>query len=107
MIASRALIALAILAAPPIAAAAPPAQAVTVQAGDLDLASSKGQRILAQRIARAARALCTTEAVDRLPQNLRAERACIREARASAAAAVRALTIAAKESSRAAAAESL
>ena len=66
------------------AAPAPTPLAIAVEAGDLDLGSDKGQRILALRLQRAASALCKTEAVASLPRNLRSERACIREARAGA-----------------------
>jgi UrcA family protein len=65
-----------------------------VEAGDLDLGSDQGQRILALRIQRAARALCKPQAVASLPRSIRSERSCIRAARASAAAAVKAMTAA-------------
>ena len=64
------------------AAPAPAPLSIAVEVGDLDLASGKGQRILALRLQRAASALCKTEAVASLPRNLRGERACIRAARA-------------------------
>lgn len=76
---------------PAVALAAPAPQRIAVEAGDLDLASPEGQRILAQRIGRAARALCKTGAVESLPRNIRSERGCIREARASAEAATKTL----------------
>jgi UrcA family protein len=74
------------------AAPAPVPQSIKVEAGDLDLSSSKGQRILAMRIQRAARALCKSQAVASLPRNSRHERECIRQAQASADAAVKILT---------------
>ena len=76
-------------------AAAPVPQNIKVETGDLDLGSDKGQRILAMRIQRAAKALCKSQAVASLPHNIRDERACIRQAQASTAAAVAALTAAA------------
>lgn len=82
-----------------IAAAAPVPQSIKIEAGDLDLRSSKGQLILATRIKRAARAVCNSRAVASLPRNIRQERACIRQAQASAEAAVKILTAAAKSTS--------
>lgn len=81
------------------AAAAPAPQSITVEAGDLDLGSSKGQRILAMRIQRAARTMCESQAAASLPHNIREERACIRQAQASADAAVKTLTAAAASTS--------
>jgi UrcA family protein len=74
-------------------------QSITIEAGDLDLGSSKGQRVLAMRIHRAARAMCKSEAVASLPRNIRKERECIRQAKASAEAAVKTLTAAAASKS--------
>jgi UrcA family protein len=70
----------------PTLADAAPGVAVTV--GDLDLASDQGQRRAAARIHRAARLLCRAEAVASLPRSVRAERECVRQARARAAAVV-------------------
>lgn len=94
----RPLLALALLAAPALAAAEPARpQHVPVAVGDLDLASDKGQRILAMRIQRAARAMCAAEGLSSHPGNIRSARRCIVEARASAAAAVETLTAAAED----------
>ena len=76
------------------AAAAPVPQSIAVEAGDLDLGSNKGQRILAMRIERAARTMCRAQAVESLPQNNRSERGCIQAARDGAEAAVKTLTAA-------------
>jgi UrcA family protein len=95
----RALIVAAALMVPAVTAAAPAQRSMAVQTSDLDLASDKGQRILAQRIARAARAMCAAEAVPSLPRTMRSERECVREAQASTAAAVAAVTAAADPSS--------
>lgn len=51
-------------------------QSANVAVGDLDLATAKGQRVLALRVDRAARALCASEAVSQSPQMIRTERAC-------------------------------
>lgn len=91
MSAIHALFALATLAAPAIASAAPVEQTMAVDAGDLDLSSDKGQRMLAQRIQRAAEAMCRAEALESLPQHIRATRKCVQEARAGTDAAVKAL----------------
>lgn len=90
---THALIAAAALAvsATPASAAAPAPQSIAVEAGDLDLASSEGQRILAMRIQRAARTMCKSEALDSMPRNIRSARECLREAQASTKAAVAAL----------------
>lgn len=88
------LLALATLTAPAVVTAAPVRQTMAVEVSDLDLESDKGQRVLALRIQRAARAMCKAQAVASLPQNLRSERGCIREARASAETAVKTLTAA-------------
>lgn len=85
-------LALALQIAPAFAAPSP--RNAPVQTGDLNLASERGQEILALRIHRAARALCTGDAVDRLPQTLRSERACIRDAETRALAATRTLPLA-------------
>lgn len=77
--------ALASLAGPATAATQ---QSLAVKTGDLDLASEKGQKILALRIHRAAKTMCKSEAVDQLPQNKRAERQCVENAKSSALAAV-------------------
>lgn len=90
----HALIAAAALTVPAVAAAAPASRSVAVEAGDLDLQSDKGQRILALRVQRAARGLCETEALNSLPRNMRRERRCIRDAQASADASVKTLTAA-------------
>jgi UrcA family protein len=76
-------LAIASLAAPAIAQ-----QSLSVKTADLDLVSKQGQKVLALRIHRAAKTLCESEAVDRLPEMQRAERHCIAEAKASAIAAV-------------------
>lgn len=51
-------------------------QSTMVGIGDLDLATAKGQRIMALRVDRAARSLCAPEAVSQSPATIRAERAC-------------------------------
>lgn len=94
-----ALAALAALAAPAIAAAAPDQRSSAVEVGDLDLATDRGQRILALRIQRAARSLCRAEAVASLSLSIRNEQQCIRDAKASALAAVQAVTAAAERES--------
>lgn len=90
---TRALMALAALALPAVALAAAPSaqQTAAVAVDDLDLGTDKGQRILALRIHRAARSMCKAEVVDRLPQAIRSERQCVRQARSAAAVAVKAL----------------
>jgi UrcA family protein len=95
----RALILAAALLVPTTIAAAPAQRSVAVQTSDLDLATDKGQRVLALRIARAARVMCAAEAVSRLPRTMRSEQQCVRRAQASTAAAVAALTAAADPSS--------
>jgi UrcA family protein len=95
----RALILASAVMVPTVTAAAPAQRSVAVQTSDLDLASDKGQRVLALRIARAARAMCEAKAVDSLPRTMRSERECVREAQASTAAAVAAMTAAADPSS--------
>jgi UrcA family protein len=95
----RALIFAAALMVPAVTAAAPAQHSVAVEISDLDLASDKGQRVLALRIKRAARTMCEAQAVQSLPRTFRSERECIREAQASTAAAVAAVTAAADPSS--------
>lgn len=51
-------------------------KSVSVEIGDLDLATVKGQQVMALRIDRAARTLCVSEAVRQSLQVMRAERAC-------------------------------
>lgn len=86
-----ALLSLVLLAAPGPATAAPPApQRIAVTVADLDLATDKGQRILALRIHRAARTLCRAEALDRLPHTIRSGQECLRQARSAAALATKA-----------------
>lgn len=89
-----ATLALAAVMLPASATAAPDQQSIAVDIGDLDLTSVKGQRILALRIQRAARALCKSQALESLPSNIRRERACIRETQARAEAAVKTLAAA-------------
>lgn len=88
----HALLAATSLVASTTAAAAPVPQSITVDVGTLDLGSDKGQRILAMRIQRAARAMCESQAVKSLPRYIRHERECIRQAQASAEAAIKTLT---------------
>ena len=95
----HALLAVATMAASGSVAAAPVPQSITVEAGDLDLGSNKGQRILAMRIQRAAKAMCQSQAVASLPHNIRQERECTRQAQASAEAAVKTLTASAASTS--------
>ena len=95
----QALLAITALTIATAAAAAPVPQSIAVEAADLDLGSDKGQRILAIRIHRAASALCKAQALESLPRNVRNERACIREAQASAEAAVKTLTAARDQAS--------
>jgi UrcA family protein len=93
MSAIHALLIFATLTAPAVASAATPVpQSMAIGAGDLDLSSDKGQRILAQRIQRAAKAMCKAEALENLPRHIRATRKCIREAQAGTKAAVKTLT---------------
>jgi UrcA family protein len=75
---------------PTLADAAPAiaAPGVAVAVDDLDLASDEGQRRADARIHRAARMLCRADAVASLPRAVRAERECVRQARARAAAIV-------------------
>ncbi len=94
MKATHAVIAVAIMAASVTAAAAPVPRSIAVEAGDLDLGSAKGQRILVMRIQRAARTVCKSRSLESLPHNIRRERECIRHAQASAEAAVKTLTAA-------------
>lgn len=94
-----ALLAATSLVASATAAAAPIPQSITVEVGNLDLGSDKGQRILAMRIQRAAIALCESQVVASLPRNIRQERECIRQAKAGAEAAVKTLTASAASTS--------
>jgi UrcA family protein len=100
----NALLAAAAMAVSATAVAAPApvpaARSVAVDTGDLDLGTDKGQRILALRIQRAARAMCKAEALDSLPRNLRKQRGCISQARARAKAAADILTAARQAPSR-------
>ena len=66
-----------------------PPVSIAVTIGDSDLTSERGQRILTLRIQRAARTICETQVLESLPNNMRRERACIREAQARAEAAVK------------------
>lgn len=95
----QALLAITALTIATAAAAAPVPLRTAVEVGDLDLGSDKGKRILALRIHRAASALCKAQALESLPRNVRNERACIREAQASAEAAVKTLTAARAQAS--------
>jgi UrcA family protein len=95
----RALIVASALMVPAVTVSAPAQRSVAVEISDLDLASDKGQRVLALRIARAARAMCEAKAVESLPRTRRSERQCVREAQASTAAAVAALKAATDPSS--------
>ncbi|MBL0924681.1 MAG: UrcA family protein [Sphingomonadaceae bacterium] len=61
---------------------------IGVDIGDLDLATAKGQKVMAMRIDRAARTLCASEAVSQSPAMIRAERACRAAAKEQALAAV-------------------
>lgn len=79
MIRTHTLLALAALALPAVATAAPDRPSMAVEVSDLDLASQEGQSRLALRIHRAARAMCKAEALTSLPQSVRGERQCIRE----------------------------
>lgn len=90
----QALLAITALTIATAAAAAPVPLSTAVEAADLDLGTNKGQRVLALRIHRAASALCKAQALESLPRNVRNERACIRDAQASAEAAVKSLTAA-------------
>jgi UrcA family protein len=90
------LLALALLTAPDLATAEPARpQHLSVAVGDLDLASDKGQRILAKRIQRAARALCAPNGLASQPATILSARRCVAQARSSAAASVETLTAAA------------
>ena len=92
----NALLAAAAMAVSSTAAAAPAPLTIAVEAGDLDLGSNKGKRTLAMRIQRAARTMCKSQVLESMPHNIRRERGCIRQAQASAEAAVTSL-IAARE----------
>lgn len=83
-----------------VAAPVPAPQSMEIDTGDLDLGTDKGQRILALRIQRAARAICMAEALDSLPRNLRKQRGCISQARARAEAEADILTAARQAPSR-------
>jgi UrcA family protein len=74
-------------------------QSISVGIGDLDLATDKGQTVVAMRIDRAARTLCESEAVSQIPSMIRAERACLAATREQALATVASRT-AAKMASR-------
>lgn len=87
-----AIVALALAVFTPPLAAAAGTEAVPVPTGDLDLASDKGQALLALRIHRAARAVCAVAGPQGLPSRLRSERRCIRKTRADALVAARDLT---------------
>lgn len=76
------------------AVAAPAAHSTAIETADLDLASQLGQKVLALRIHRAARAMCAADAAGSLPQTMRAERRCMRDAASNAMAAVRILSAA-------------
>jgi UrcA family protein len=98
MIRFQPLLALALLTAPALAAAAPARpQHMPVAVGDLDLASDKGQRILAMRIQRAARALCAPNGLASQPATIRNARRCVVQARSNAAASAETLAAAAAE----------
>ncbi len=72
------------LLAPTAAEAAPQPRHAVVDIRDLDLATAKGQDRLAVRVHRAARKVCEAEALDSLPQTVRARRDCVRQAKAAA-----------------------
>lgn len=95
----QALLAITALTMATAAPATPVPESIAIKAADLDLGSNKGKRILALRIHRAASALCKAQALEILPRNIRNERACIREAQASAEAAVKTLTAARAQAS--------
>lgn len=78
-------LALTALTAPAIGV--PAVQSTAVDTADLDLESREGQRRLALRIHRAARAICAAEAASTLPQAMRSERRCLRQATSNAMAA--------------------
>ncbi len=81
----RTVLALASFTLPATAIAAAPApQSIAVEVGDLDLATDKGQRVLALRIQRAATEICKAEALASLPQNIRRQRECSRDTQARA-----------------------
>lgn len=82
-------LALAAMTVPAVAAPTPATQSLAVQTGDLNLASTDGQKILTLRIHRAARTMCAGEAIENLPQTIRATRRCIADATSSAFAAAR------------------
>ena len=63
-------------------------QSSSVAIHDLNLATDRGQKILALRIDRAARLLCASEVLSQSLNVQRAERACITSAKASAMALV-------------------
>jgi UrcA family protein len=84
----QSLLALATLTVPALAAAGPVEQSMVVEVGDLDLNSDKDQPVIALRIQRAAKAMCKSGVLESLPQNMRQERRCIRQAGSSAEVAV-------------------
>ncbi|MFM2411086.1 MAG: hypothetical protein RL481_1914 [Pseudomonadota bacterium] len=57
---------------------------LAVHINDLDLATSRGQKIMAIRIDRAARELCAPEAVSQSLEMIRAERQCVKAVKRSA-----------------------
>jgi UrcA family protein len=79
-------LALASMTVPAVAAPAPaPAvHSTAVETADLDLAAQDGQKVLALRIHRAAQVLCAADAAGSLPQTMRGERRCMRDAASSA-----------------------
>lgn len=84
----NAFIKLAALAAFATSVAGNAQQSTSVAIHDLNLATNRGQKILALRIDRAARRLCASEVLSQSPNVQRAERACIASAKASAMALV-------------------
>ncbi len=85
----HALLAIATVSVPAVAAATPVQQSRAVETGDLDLGSDKGRRTLALRIHRVAKVICNAQALESLPQGIRSERKCIQETQASAELAVK------------------
>lgn len=96
----KAIVTAFVLAAITVPAVAAPAVASTaVDTADLDLKSQDGQKVLALRIHRAARAMCAADAADSLPQMMRNHRRCMQDATSSAMAAARTTRAARKATS--------
>lgn len=96
----KAILAALALASTPVAAfAASGQQSMIVKTDDLNLASEEGRKTLSLRIHRAARALCEGAVLEELPQTIRMERKCIKDARSNALAAAETKYVATRRAS--------